>query len=231
MTYALKKPLDTIIFDCDGTLSQIEGIDYLAKINGVKESVALLTEQAMAKTGISTSLYEARLNLVKPTYSQITTLSEIYFKNVSLDAKKVIRILKKLDKEIYIFSAGVNPAVKLFGEKLSVPEKNIFAVNLQFNSHGEYIDFDRQSPLTQKFGKKKLIQTLRQRTIGYIGDGMNDVEVLHDVERFVGYGGAFYRENIQKMVPFYSTEKSFMALLPFLLTQDELPILQNIQYV
>ena len=116
MTYA-KKPLDTIIFDCDGTLSQIEGIDYLAEINNAKEAVAVLTEQAMSKTGLSSSLYEARLNLVKPTVTQISMLAQIYTDNVSPHAEKVIHILKKLGKEIYIFSAGVNPAVKLFGKK------------------------------------------------------------------------------------------------------------------
>ena len=42
-------PYGTIAFDCDSTLSAIEGIDELAAIAGVtRESVERLTAQAMA---------------------------------------------------------------------------------------------------------------------------------------------------------------------------------------
>lgn len=221
MIKVLDKPLNAIVFDCDGTLSQIEGIDYLAKINGVEEVVCQLTHTAMTKTGISTSLYESRLNLVKPTYDQVISLAQVYCDHLSPDAEKVISVLQKLNKQVYIFSAGVNPAVQLFGAKLNVSKDNIFAVDLQFDSQGNYVDFDRHSVLTSQSGKKKLVHALNEKRVGYIGDGMNDVAVMNDVTRFIGYGGAYYRENIQKMVPFYSAEKSFSAFLPLLLTESE----------
>ena len=37
--WKLTEPLDTIIFDCDGTLSHIEEIDYLAASNQVDSDV------------------------------------------------------------------------------------------------------------------------------------------------------------------------------------------------
>lgn len=48
-SWHLKHTIDAIVFDCDATLSQIEGIDGLAKVNGVEERVRLLTEEAMEK--------------------------------------------------------------------------------------------------------------------------------------------------------------------------------------
>lgn len=222
MKKTLEQPLDAIVFDCDGTLSQIEGIDYLAKINGVEEAVCQLTHTAMTQTGISASLYAKRLDFVKPTLDQIKSLAQIYFDHISPDVVNTISILQKLHKKIYIFSAGVNPAVQLFGAKLNVLKENIFAVDLQFDAQGHYIDFDHHSVLTTRDGKKKLIHQLPEKRIGYIGDGMNDVAVMNDVTRFIGYGGAYYRDNIKKIVPFYSEEKSFLALLPLLLTENEL---------
>ncbi|TAK75879.1 MAG: phosphoserine phosphatase, partial [Gammaproteobacteria bacterium] len=54
-------PIPAIVFDCDGTLSMIEGIDELAKHNGVSEAVQALTAEAMEKTGLHPDLYRQRL--------------------------------------------------------------------------------------------------------------------------------------------------------------------------
>lgn len=217
----LKKPLSAIVFDCDGTLSQIEGIDYLAKLNNVEKEVCELTHLAMTQTGLSSSLYQQRLDLVKPTKDQVISLGEIYYQHISPDAENIITLFQKLDKKIYIFSAGVNPAVILLGEKLNIAAHNIFAVDLQFDQNNHYLDFNHTSPLINKNGKQELINLINQKSIGYIGDGMNDLAVINHVERFVGYGGAFYRENIKKQCDFYLTEKSFLPLLQLFLTEDE----------
>ncbi len=217
----LKKPLSAIVFDCDGTLSQIEGIDYLAKLNNVEKEVSELTHLAMAQTGLSSSLYQQRLDLVKPTKNQVISLGEIYYQHISPDAENIIKLFQKLDKKIYIFSAGVNPAVTLLGEKLNIAASNIFAVDLQFDQNNHYLNFNHTSPLINKNGKQELINLINQKSIGYIGDGMNDLAVINHVERFVGYGGAFYRENIKKQCDFYLTEKSFLPLLQLFLTEDE----------
>ena len=44
-TFQLADPVDAIVFDCDGTLSLIEGIAVLAHANGVGEHVRELTER------------------------------------------------------------------------------------------------------------------------------------------------------------------------------------------
>ena len=39
--------INNIIFDCDSTLSSIEGIDELARMSGHEHDIALLTKRAM----------------------------------------------------------------------------------------------------------------------------------------------------------------------------------------
>ncbi|HLD16268.1 MAG TPA: HAD-IB family phosphatase [Coxiellaceae bacterium] len=206
---------DAIVFDCDGTLSAIEGINQLAAENQVGEAVARLTEEAMSRTGISAELYETRLTLVKPTLAQVQQLGNIYFEKRTSDIVEVMKTLKNAHQTVYIVSAGPNPAVQIFGAKLGVAKKDIFAVDIYFDEEGHYRDFDRDSPMTRKGGKREIIRQLQHQhaSIAYVGDGMNDLEVKDMVARFIGFGGHYYRKNIQDACEFYMTDCSMKPLL------------------
>jgi phosphoserine phosphatase len=215
--------IDAIVFDCDGTLSHIEGIDELAKTNGVGEPVIKLTSEAMGQSGISPELYEQRLSLVRPTQKQVDAIGHLYFEHKAPDLLPVIHLLKSLGKTIYIVSAGLSPAVIHFGNLLGINNDHIFAVDIHFNAEGQYVDFDRHSPLVYANGKRQIVQQLKQLHphILFIGDGLSDYETHDLVTRFVGYGGAFYRKNIQEQCQYYITAPSMAPLIPLCLTQDE----------
>jgi len=215
--------VDAVVFDCDGTLSQLEGIDELARQNGVGSQVSRLTEEAMTTTGLNEALYRQRLELVQPALLPVIRLSELYYETRTSDIETVIRSLQVAGKEVFIVSAGINPAVKMFGAKLGIPEESIFAVNVSFSKEGEYLDFDHHSPLVHNHGKRILVERLRKQypRLGYIGDGMNDFQVKDLVTRFVGFGGHFYRENIKNQCEYYIQEPSMMSLLPLMLTSAE----------
>lgn len=219
----LPQPLDAVIFDCDGTLSAIEGIDELAKARDVVDVVAKLTADAMEKTGLSPELYQRRLDLVRPTYEQVNQLGLTYFQQRTPDSLEVIRQLQNLGKSVYIISAGLYPAVAIFSELLQVPLQNIFAVNISFADDGNYADFDHYSPLVQADGKRQIVHMLQQQhgKIAYVGDGLNDYSVYDLVTRFIGYGGAFYREKFAKCSEFYLTEPTLKPVLPLCLTREE----------
>ena len=70
-----------VCFDCDGTLSHIEGIDELAKAQGGSEEVSRLAEEAMGHTGLNPELYERRLQLVLPTKAQVHALATQHFQH------------------------------------------------------------------------------------------------------------------------------------------------------
>jgi phosphoserine phosphatase len=221
--WQLKSPINAIIFDCDGTLATIEGIDELAETQDIQERVKFLTHAAMTTTGININLYAERLKLIHPSRARILNLGQTYFDHCVDNVADVMQILQRLDKTIYIVSAGLYPAVQRFGQLLQIPAEHIFAVNVEFDAEGHYLDFDRTSPLVIKNGKRDIVNQLKQQhpELIYVGDGLSDYEVYDLVTRFVGFGGAFYRKNIAELCQYYITAASMAPLLPLILTQAE----------
>jgi phosphoserine phosphatase len=226
-SWRTEKPFTAIIFDVDGTLSAIEGIDTLAEQNGVGDQVKSLTSTAMGKTGINPELYKQRLDLVKPREEQVIALGQQYYRQRVPEAEAVIKLFQRLNKTVYMVSAGLLPAVSIFGNMLTIPRDNINAVNILFTPQGNYLDFDHSSPLVTTDGKRMLAAEIiaRHHHVLHIGDGLNDYSSHDLVQRFVGYGGVYYRANIESLCQFYIKSLSMSALLPLALTQDEYELL------
>jgi phosphoserine phosphatase len=218
-----REPMDAIIFDCDGTLSHIEGIDELAIAKNVSTEVKALTAVAMGSTGINPEIYEKRLNLVLPTHKQIQDLGQKYYEHKAPDLERVLSTFLRLNKQIYIVSAGLYPAIADFATLLKINHANIFAVPIFFDESGNYQNFDLGSPLVREMGKRTIVEQIKQKhqNIVYVGDGLNDLETYDLVTRFVGYGGAFYRKNIAERCEFYISVPSMAPLLSLCLTDDE----------
>lgn len=222
----LDAPLNAIVFDCDGTLSKIEGINVLAETNHVGDQVTALTEEAMAVSGLSPDLYAQRLLMIRPSYAQILVLGNDYFVERVAGSVEFIQKLQAMGKAVYIVSAGILKSVQIFAEKLRVPDKHVFAVPVYHDEHGNYAGFDSASVLIQNNGKRQIIQELRAKhpRLGFVGDGMNDLCCQGNVTRFVGFGGVFPRDNIAAQSEFYVTSSSLLDVEPFLLTADELAV-------
>ncbi len=155
--WQLNAPLDAISFDCDSTLSAIEGIDQLAADNQCGDQVQALTDAAMNGGGLNEALYTQRLDHVKPTRQQTVQLAQTYFDHISPDLEKVIAVFQHLNKTLYILSAGNQPTIALFAEKLNLVAANTFAVELYFDNDGHYVDFNRDSPLINTTGKNQIL--------------------------------------------------------------------------
>jgi phosphoserine phosphatase len=226
-SWQLDTPISAVLFDCDGTLSAIEGIDELAKNNNATDIVQRLTQDAMGKSGMNVNLYKQRLDLVKPTHAQILQLGQDYIAHRVPEALGVIQLLQRLNKSIYIISAGLFPAVSILGKFLNISIENIYAVDVSFDAKGHYIDFSHTSPLINSNGKRVIVEEIKKKhkKIAYIGDGLNDLEVKDLVTRFIGYGGVFYRDNIKAACQFYLKSLSMASLLPLILTAQEVSVL------
>ena len=227
--YHPNNAINAFVFDCDGTLSSIEGIDVLAEENGVGNHVKALTAEAMGRSGLTHALYCERLSLVKPSYQQVVALDRKYYDTRIPELRSVLHALRSLNKFIYIASAGVNPAVKLFAKRLEVPEENVFAVDLSFSETGDYESFDGAAYTCRNDGKRVIADELKKKhgNIMWIGDGMNDVVVKPVVERFVGFGGAVYRQSIADLSDFYITCFSMSPVLMLGLTKEEVECLDD----
>lgn len=206
---------DLIFFDCDSTLSAIEGVDELARLKGKEGRVGLLTQKAMDGHLDLGDVYGKRLKAIRPTRGQLATIEQMYMDQIVADAREVIRALQFLGREVFIISGGLAAPVRGFGEKLGVPTENIRAVELEFNelsgdwwkyyspgaqADQSYLDFD-QGPLTVSAGKPEIIQELAGHKWGrrmMIGDGASDLKTKNCVDLFVGFGGVVRREKVEK---------------------------------
>ncbi len=206
---------DLIFFDCDSTLSAIEGVDELARLKGKEARVGLLTQKAMDGQLDLGDVYGKRLKAIRPTRGQLATIEQMYMDQIVPDAREVIKALQFLGREVFIISGGLAAPVRGFGEKLGVPTDNIRAVELEFNELSgdwwkyyhpgaqaaqSYLDFD-QGPLTVSAGKPDIIQELAGKKWGrrmMIGDGASDLKTKNYVDLFVGFGGVVRREKVEK---------------------------------
>ena len=221
--WQLNTPLDAIFFDCDGTLSQIEGIDELAKMNHVYDQVAALTEQAMSETGVNHALYSERLQLTQPKQAQALAVADQYYINLTQDAQAVINLLNAIGKNLFIISAGNNPSVQQFAKKLGIPAERALAVELYFDEQGDYTGYDESCRLSHIDGKSTTIGRMQSqfpRTL-LVGDGLNDLEAASTVTRFVGFAGNAYRNHVAEQAEFFIQCPSLLPLLPLCLTADE----------
>jgi len=227
---------DLVIFDCDSTLTTVEGIDELARLTDSADDVAALTRQAMDGLLPLDAVYARRLDLSHPTRAQVRHLQRTYRENVVPDAQQVVRALQELGCQVFIVSGGLGEPVRDFGVWLGVPLDHIYAVEMEYDQlAGEWWRYweqmggqdprsnylaVRESPLTKMGGKISVITALLAAHPGraiLVGDGLSDLEARNQVNLFVGFGGAAYRERVAREAPVYLKSLALAPLLPLAL--------------
>ncbi len=222
---------DLIFFDCDSTLSTIEGIDELAKLKGKDWRVGLLTQKAMDGDLDLSEVYGKRLQAIRPTRGQLKAIEERYWETIVPDVQAVLDALRFLNKEVFIISGGLAEPVRGFGQRLGVPADHIRAVELEYNElsgdwwryyepqtqHRQtYLDYD-EGPLTVTSGKPKIINELAGDRHGrrlMVGDGSSDLATRSVVDLFVGFGGVVAREKVLKESDIFLHSESIAPILP-----------------
>ncbi|MFM7296174.1 MAG: HAD-IB family phosphatase, partial [Planctomycetota bacterium] len=144
-------PYGTLVFDCDSTLSAIEGIDELAGER--KPEIATLTERAMAGEVPLEAVYGRRLELLRPTRAQVAALGTQYVAHALPHARELIRALQALGKRVCILSGGLRQAIFALSDELRIDSGDVFAVDIFHGRDGSYAGFDEDSPLTRAGGK------------------------------------------------------------------------------
>jgi len=222
---------DLVFFDCDSTLSTIEGIDELAKLKGKEGRVGLLTDKAMNGELDLAEVYGKRLRAIRPTRGQLKAVEERYWETTVEDAVAVIAALKYLEKHVFIISGGLIDAVRGFGRRLGVAPENIRAVELEYNQlSGEWWRYDDpqaqhsqtyleyvEGPLTITSGKPDIINELAQGRPGrrfMIGDGSSDLATRDVVDLFAGYGGVVARDKVRHESEVFLESQSLAPVLP-----------------
>lgn len=216
----------SIYFDCDSTLSAIEGIDELGRFSdkNVASKLIELTAKAMAGEMPLAEVYPQRLDLLQPTALQVASIAESYIAKLVPQAAEVIIALGHLGKQVGIISGGIKQAVLPLAQHLGIPSELVHAVELRFDAAGNYVDFDRSSPLWQNQGKKTLVESLpsEQKPICMVGDGITDLETSASVELFIGFGGVLRRKAVESAAKHYLPGPGLGGLLEIILDAKEL---------
>lgn len=246
MNNDLQQSYNYIFFDCDSTLSTIEGIDELAKSRGLFDEVQALTNAAMDGEVHLESVYDRRLQLLRPTRGEIRQVERLYRETVVPDAKGVIGALTALGKQVFIVSGGLYPAVRPFGEWLGIPAENIRAVDVIFDTlSGDWWDFQRDrwgqrpdvdylthdaGPLIKSAGKADVVRSLIGERPGrsmLIGDGMSDLAAQPAVDSMVGFGGVVTRGGVHAGADIFIQANSLAPILSLVATAEEISKLHS----
>jgi HAD superfamily phosphoserine phosphatase-like hydrolase len=202
-----------VVFDCDSTLSVIEGINELAAINDVPYEVAEMTRLAMGGEVPFEEVFARRLSIIKPAKKHLAAVGKLYVSTLVEDAAMVATALQTLGIEVRIVSGGYRDALVPVAEKLGMPMDHLHANDLYFTPAGEYSGFDPDNPLSRSGGKGEVIKNLPRRPHTLlIGDGASDAEVRTNVELFVGYGGVERRDAVHNVAPVYLHGESMAPL-------------------
>ena len=208
---------DIICFDCDSTLSKIEGIDELARRVGLGDELAKLTDAAMNGDVSLEAIYSKRLELIKPSRAAMDWLADLYMAELVDGVVDVFAELARQNKIVHIISGGLRPAMLPLAKLLNVPEINVHAVDVYFADNGDYLNYQTDSPLAKNGGKAVIVTALNATNLVLVGDGKTDLEAQQTGAKVIGFGGVVNRKLVRENADFFVADKNLTAVLPYIL--------------
>ena len=190
-----------LLFDCDSTLSAIEGIDELGRLRGpdVYAQVEAMTREAMDGGTPLEQVFGERLRIIQPTALEVKDVAQMYIDRIEPDAVEVVGRLKEKGWTPIIVSGGFRQAIWPLAHLLGI--ERVEAVDVFFHADGNYRDFGMDCPTARARGKNEIINLLRKelspQRVVMVGDGASDLETAPDVDLFVGFGRYVVREKVR----------------------------------
>jgi phosphoserine phosphatase len=193
----VKRPrFASVVLDVDSTLSGVEGVDWLAQLRGpaIAQQSVRLTERAMNGELPIEQVYGERLNLIRPTRSEVDALARVYRERLAYGADSVIADLRNAGIRVVLVSGGFRRAIDPLARALNV---ELHAVDLYWNDAGEYVGFDAKSPLATQSGKLEVVRRLAlPRPTLAVGDGSTDLGMRPAIDEFAVFTGFVRRESV-----------------------------------
>jgi len=190
---------NSVVLDVDSTLSDVEGIDWLAALRGPEMEAwsAELTARAMAGGMPIEAVYGERMRAVKPTRSEILALATVYIDRVAPRARETLAELRKNDVELVMVSGGLREAILPLAEEIGIRKERVHAVSVFFDKKGGYAGFEENSLFTQQTGKRSAVSKMDLKgPVLALGDGMTDCEMKTVVNSFAAFTGFMRREPV-----------------------------------
>lgn len=208
----------TVVFDCDSTLSAIEGVDELAGAH--RAEIVRLTESAMLGDVALEEVYGRRLALIQPTRAQVAAVGALYVERLVPDAMVVVRTLRDAGVRVCLMSGGLRPAIQVLALALGIPPSDVEAVDIRFDASGRYLGYDDASPLARAGGKLDVLVRWRAALpapIMLVGDGATDLEASPAADLFVAFAGVADRVAVTGAADVVVRARSLAPILPLAL--------------
>jgi phosphoserine phosphatase len=208
-----------VVFDCDSTLSALEGIEELAADH--RREVETLTDAAMRGEVPLDEVYGRRLELIRPSLAAVDGLVSRYVERLVDDAAATVAALRDEGIDVRVISGGLLPAVSGLARHLGLGPGAVAAVPVYFDEAGAYAGFDERAPPARAGGKAEVIRQWRDEgldgPIMFVGDGATDLEARDDVDLFVGYSGVIERPEVLAAAPVILRSRSLAPVVPLAL--------------
>jgi len=209
---------EIVCFDCDSTLSEIEGIDELANRAGCGAAMAALTNAAMNGEVSLESVYGQRLDLIRPDKAAIDWVADLYIERMVQGVQETFQQLHEQGKQVHIISGGLKQAILPLAALLNIDEQHVHAVDVLLDDRGDYAGFNKQSPLARNGGKTEVCLQLNPNKLkmAMIGDGNTDMEAKKAGAFCIGFGGVVARKVVQEQADVFTQEADLQAVLAYL---------------
>jgi len=208
-----------LIFDCDSTLSSIEGIDELGRVRGAEvfARVEAMTNDAMNGKISVESVFGSRLEIIRPGRKDVEEVGRRYIETAEPTALATLAAIRAAGWTPLILSGGFRQAIRPLADFLGIAR--VEAVDLFFDEEGRYTGFDEAYPTTRSGGKPEVVNRLKTELkpakVVMIGDGASDLETKPVVDLFVGFGRYVARERVKReAASFITSLDELAALLP-----------------
>lgn len=206
------------MFDCDSTLSAIEGIEELGRAH--QREIERLTNAAMDGTVPLEEVYGRRLALARPDRAHVESLGRRYIEALVPDARETVAALRGEGVEVRVLSGGLLPAVRMLAAALGIAPEDVAAVDVHFDGAGAYAGFDTTSPLARAGGKTVVLARWRAHAalpILLVGDGATDLEARGAADAFVAFAGVVDRPAVTAAADAVVRANSLAPILPLAL--------------
>lgn len=190
-----------IVFDCDSTLSAIEGIDELGRARGAEvfARVEAMTHDAMNGKLPVEAVFGERLRIIQPRAADVAAVGRQYIDTIEPTAVATLAALRAAGWTPIILSGGFRNAIRPLADHLGIAR--VEAVDLYFDAAGDYAGYDERYPTTRSGGKPEVIRALKAEfapaRVVMVGDGVSDLETKPEVDLFVGFGRYVAREKVR----------------------------------
>ena len=177
---AFRRNRRLVAFDMDSTLIQTEVIDELAKLAGVGEQVANITEAAMRGQLDFRASFRKRVSLLKglPESALTTVIDRVPLMD---GAERLTRTLRRLGYKMAILSGGFTFVGRELQRRLGIDYLHANELDIRDGAvtgevKGEIVDGARKAALLHEIAEG---ENLSMEQVIAVGDGANDLPMLN----------------------------------------------------